>query len=923
MLKSLFKSGWKSKSVDKRLRFIADIDISEAANQSILEKLAASDIDTGVRHAAMVKITDPQTLYNFRLSHANADSRQLAETAFRNVIQSDKFTEADCKAFLTNNPKSNLLMAKHSLHNDFRNEILMSLSELEQAKLIADIPYSVSRVMVAENIQHIESLEIARKNLKGRDKNAEKVIKAKIDSFREAQKRDLENAALAKSIREKMEALARYIAWSDEIKVKFFDLTKTWDSLEFDPSEAERTRYTEAFNKVGADVKHNMAVALSEQNQEKIVSALEAKCSMVAAYPLDQLLLESPTLSEALKDLSWQWGKETETTPPNATAQQRLSQSTEALKSAIAISRCVSDLREIDDNDKANRQAKVVLRAADSVNWPGRFPTLASANEAILEANTLLNAADESRKKAKDSLDNVHKKINRLFGAANRGELNRAQRELASVVNAASRYEGKDRKNLDERIQEATDAVAKMGDWKDFAIEPKLIELCDQIEALAKNDAPNPDKQAVAIKALQQAWKALGSSAIGDTYWPRFKEAADKAYEPCAIFFKQRRETQRENLKKRDPLVSKMQDLLTSTDWDAKPDYKLVEDGISQVMQHWKKIKNVEHGPGQKQWNKLVKIKDQINEKLGTEYDKNITAKHALTAQLDQMLAQDVSEQTLEKLQFIQSKWKQIGLTRRSQDQAAWLKFKASSDAVYQKIQDLRQAKRSVEDEQIAAYKHIHTQIRNLAKSTQDLTVSDKEFETLETQYNALPALPAGLPEKITERLDKEYAQACDAYEGAKDRLDKAKVDNEMTTLASKAQLCSELEQLPENTEQSVVSALQDKINCLELNNKGYTKRFAKRLEKARDTDRDAYTTARRMLLIDSEILFDIDSPKEDKDLRLQTQLERMTQQGIGNVAAGAFTTIDELKVKWFCLPGAEAGLQKQFDERFERLLAV
>ena len=928
MLKSLFRSGWKSNSVEKRLRFIADVDIAANSNQEILEKLATNDVDTEVRHAAMAKITDPQALYNLRLSHSNSESRQFAETAFRHLIQSEEFTEADCKTFLRSNPKSSLLMAKCCPHTDLRNRLLMSLSELEQAKIISDIPYSVTRVMVAEKIQSIAPLEIARKNLKGRDKSAEKIIKAKIDLIHAKQKRDLENEALAKSLREKMEALARYIAWSDEIKIKFFDLTKRWDGLDFDPSTEEKALYDVAFTKVSADVKRNMAVMLSEQNQGKIVSTLESRCASVAAYPLDKLAIECTALKDELKELSWQWSKESEVTPYSVDNGKRFVQASQSIESAITISRCVSDLREITSDsatsekgdDRVNQQAKVVLKATDSANWSSSFPGLTATNEAVSEAKKVLNIANEARKKAKESLDNLHKKINRLFGAANRGDLNRAQRELAAAVKAASHYEGKDRKNLDERLGEATESVAKMGDWKDFAIEPKLIELCDQMEVLAKGDAPNPDKQAVEIKKLQQAWKTLGSSDICDTYWPRFKEAGDKAYEPCSVFFKQRRDTQRENLKLRDPLVGKMKELLESTDWEAKPDYKSVEDSISQIMQSWKKIKDVEHGPGQKQWNKLTKIKDQINEKLGVEYDKNIADKHLLTAQLEQMLEQGVTEQSLEKLQFIQGKWKQVGLTRRSQDQAAWVKFKASSDAVYQNIQDLRQAKRSAEDEKITAYKQIHAQIIKLAKSTQDLTVSDKEFEALEAQYKDLPALPSGLPEKVIEGLNKEYVQACNAYDGAKERLDRAKVDNEMATLATKAQLCSELERLPEDAEHAEVSSLQDKINSLELSNKSYAKRFAKRFETARDADRESYSAARRMLLIESEILFDIDSPEEDKSLRLQTQLERMTQQGIGNAAASASATKDGLKIEWHCMPGAEAKLQQQFDDRFAKI---
>ena len=929
MLKNLFKSGWKSNSVDKRLRFVEDVDVSVAANQAILEKLAANDVDADVRHGAMAKIVDPQALYNLRLSHAHSDSRQFAETTFRHLIQSNEFSEVDCRTFLANNPKSNLLIAMYSPHADLRNEILGSLGELEQAKIIADIPYSVTRVMVAEKIQSIGPLEIARKNLKGRDKSAEKVIKAKIDLIHAKQKLDLENAALAKSIREKMEALARYIAWSDEIKGKFFDLAKSWDAFAFDPSEAEKTLYQKAFAKVSEDVKRNMAKTLSEQNQQKVVSTLEVMCSEVAAYSLDKLLSENTAINSKLSDLSWQWLKESEVTPYSADANERFIQAKQSLESADNISRCVSAFRKTKQDNannknasaEVNQQAKAVIAATERSNWSGNFPALTSSSDASLEAKKVLNAVHDERKKAKEALDNLHKKINRLFGAANRGELNRAQRELAAVVNAASRYGGKERKHLDERIQEATESVKKMGDWKDFALEPKLVDLCEQMEVLANIETPNPDKQAVAIKKLQQAWKALGSSDICDTYWPRFKEAADKAYEPCSIFFKQRRETQRENLKKRDPLVSELKALFETTDWDAKPDYKSVEDKVSQIMQRWKKIKDVEHGAGQKQWNKLSKIKGQINEKLAVEYDENIAAKHALTAQLEQILEQGVTEQSLDKLQFIQSKWKQVGVTKRNQDQAAWVKFKASSDAVYQKIQDLRQAKRSVEDEQIAAYKQIHSQILSLAKSTQDLAVSDKEFEALEAQYKALPALPNNLPEKITERLSKEYAQACNAYDGAKERLDRAKVDKELATLAAKAALCSELEQLPEGAGQAEVLAVQDKINSLELSNNGYAKRFAKRLAKARDIDREGYSSAQRLFLIESEILLSVDSPTEDKRLRLQTQMERMEQQGIGSASTSASGTTEELKIEWFCLPGGEAKLQKQFDDRFKQLL--
>ena len=191
----------------------------------------------------------------------------------------------------------------------------------------------------------------------------------------------------------------------------------------------------------------------------------------------------------------------------------------------------------------------------------------------------------------------------------------------------------------------------------------------------------------------------------------------------------------------------------------------------------------------------------------------------------------------------------------------------------------------------------------------------------MKEQYKVLPALPAELPEKLIERLDNDYTKACDAYGNALERLNKEKLDKELDTLTGKAQLCSELEQLPESTEESVIDALLDKINSLEMSNKDYIKRFAVRLKKARETDRESYGIARRLLLIESEIMVDIESPKEDKDLRLQIQLDRMKQQGIGNAVTNKSLAMNDLKLEWLCLPGAEAKLQKEFDVRFSQLM--
>jgi len=115
------------------------------------------------------------------------------------------------------------------------------------------------------------------------------------------------------------------------------------------------------------------------------------------------------------------------------------------------------------------------------------------------------------------------------------------------VEKALNKFSGKDHAALKSRYEEAFDQLDNMGDWKSFATEPKYVELCEAMEQLigSKN---HPDKVFEDMKAVQQQWKSLGSSDISEQYWPRFKEAADKVYEPCDVFFKERKVLRKSNL---------------------------------------------------------------------------------------------------------------------------------------------------------------------------------------------------------------------------------------------------------------------------------------------------------------------------------------------------------------------------------------
>jgi len=512
------------------------------------------------------------------------------------------------------------------------------------------------------------------------------------------------------------------------------------------------------------------------------------------------------------------------------------------------------------------------------------------------------------------------------MGTNERGNVQLALRELEAVTKQTEKYSGKEKAALDKRIEKATKAVGKMRDWKNFATEPKFIELCEQMESLS-DSKKKPEALAQAIKKLQEQWKGLGHSEISDNHWVRFKAAGDVAYAPCAIFFSERKAKREKNLAARELILSQQSQLLEKTDWETLKDYKPIESELRSSMNAWQKIKDIEVKAGNKQWKRFNIIRDKLYAKLDTEYESNAAVKDELIKKVSALLEQDFSESKneshLKKLQYIQKTWKEVGITRRSTDQKLWKTFKKTSDEVYAKIQGVRKNKRAEEDAQLNAYRSISKQIQSLAKTAKDLSSADTQFETLKNDYAALPPLPQQLPEKLLEGIAKDYQHACDAYQKAHEKIIQSSKNEAWDVLAQKAELCSQLEALTEigNVDDEKIKKLQIELDALVLSDTELNRQFNKRLESSNLKDRAEYSERRRRLCIDLEILLGKDSPAEDKNLRRQMQLERMQNNGLGGSADDTATQLKQIKLDWYCLPSAEANTQAELDIRFKRLI--
>ena len=916
MFKDFLKPSWQSDSAEKRLHAVQKMNPDDDANQKIFIELVNDDSELNVRQAALDKLSKPELVWQISRAHDDKATAEYAESVFNQLIgHKSKLTETQLRDLLSSHDEIKAPIAAHCPFESLRHELFASFSEIAQAELLGSVEYVKTRKHIAEQLSTIDALETARKQLKGKDKSAEKIIRAKLDSHHTKERQEQENRSEALAVCEKMEALVKN-DWDADFQAKYNIWSQRWNDLTFTPDSDISQRYDIANETVSKLVAKMLAEQETKQKQQALSHSLHKYCNKIA--PLSwQALHEHQTESQTLlSNASESWlSLNKDVIAPADLSEDFLSYQS-ALTSVLALGKI--DQRKLEQLDPdATKQLK---KAIEEVQWSSKLPPLLAISEAQTTFDEFEQALIQHGKDNAAKLDKLHKRINRLLGSTKRGSLQQAKREFSAISKAAENFTGKDRTSLNDRLESAEQALKKMGDWKDFATEPKYLELCDEMELLAKlNDKTHPDALAVKIAKLQKRWKALGHSDSADKHWDRFKSAADKAYEPCARFFEQRHATRAENLKKRDPLVQKMQDLLEKTEWDAPPDYKKIESDLHAISREWQKIKDVERDAGQQQWDRLSGFKSGIYEKLDIVYDKNIELKKTIIEQAEALLEKEPNEDTINKLQLFQSRWKQVGITRRKQDQKAWKKFKAKTDAVYEKLQGSRKQKRAEEDAQLDVYRNVIKEVRKLAKNATQLAPSDSAFEQLQADYEALPPLPKSLPEKLLDGLDKDFKRAGDAYSKARTRIKQQQRDSAMQALADKAALCCDLEKASSEDE---VKRISEAIGNIELSDNGLAKRFKTRLDAAQQTDRDKIasqaTKTRELLCLDLEILLDVESPSEAKAQRMQLQLERLKTSGIGQAVQDQTAALRELKLDWLCLPGAEPKQQALLEKRFQ-----
>ncbi|MBS3804347.1 MAG: DUF349 domain-containing protein [Oleiphilaceae bacterium] len=742
------------------------------------------------------------------------------------------------------------------------------------------------RLGAAELLTDRDALQRLQKAARGRDKGVYQIVRQKLQTIRGQEAEQDRKKALAQTVLRQIEEHAK----SDNTQMyeaRFDNLLKHWKDVEAFASSTEST----AFRHAADHCRERIDGMRYEQAQERIhqlkaderhhtLLLMESTLAELKAQPAEQLASLS-ALDALQKTQENRWLEATRSTQVEKAEQQTYETLMQAIRAYLAaVQRFSNHAPEVDqilaeanestpaDNTWRDRVRELV----QYIDWPDDF----TAPLPLVQLNDALGAAVQAAAPAptntrqEEQVVKLKKTLNQLEQALEARQL-KESRQLSKQAQQQHRaLESRNGRPFQARMQLFNGQLRELQDWQGFATLPKQIALCEQMEYLAEQPL-DPEIKATKIKELQNEWRSLGGSSDRDL-WQRFKQASDRAYEPCKDYFSAKSGLKQVNLDKRNTLCDELEHLLRDTDWSVA-DWKAIEHIHRVAREEWKAAWPVEFRDNrlvQKRFDDLLR---QIEAPLNAERDKNEAIKQSIVERAQGLVEHEPLGEAMGQAKALQSEWQSVGITRHRHDRKLWQAFRAACDSVF--------ARRD------AAKEEQHSQLRETNEKIETLLTRTGTIDARDTESEITAALA---------ELGKAKAEPSSAALSERLRTEMARLTQLHQELAMRKQ--SEIWQ--ERVRQRLNDQLQSEA-CPQA---------------WQELARNYAAISARDLVIRAEILTTRQSPEAEQPRRMEIQVQRLAEGMSGTGSSGNLIQQMETLVAAWCLATAPAEMTESLVAR-------
>lgn len=755
------------------------------------------------------------------------------------------------------------------------------LEQLAIKGLTADI-----RLGAVKALDDLEGLQRVLKQAKSRDKGVYQVARQKIQAEKEqenARKRRAETI-------ENLILSARNQANSDDTKLyeaRLEALLKQWSEVEAHATAEQSTRLLDAVHqcreriqKMQAKRQHLEQQADKADQRAKTLSLLEATLSDLKDHQ-DTPAPSFSSLDALQKTQENRWLEATRDTEVTKQEQKAYESLMQALRTYIAAVRRLEQARgeiaaltgqEATDNQEADNASAKAREILAGIEWPADYPLPDNLKAVSKLAGQPRKAVEQATKSAdaRQRVDEFRTTLEKLDQALDAKQLKESRQLFKQAQQQFKALDARHGRPFHARMQLLGGQLRELSDWQGFATQPKQVALCEQMEYLAEQPM-EPEAKAEKIKELQNEWRNLGGSS-DRTLWSRFKQASDKAYEPCKTYFSAKSGLKQANLQKRQAICDELQQFVDGADWSTI-DWKAAEQIHRTARDEWKAAWPIEfrdNRPVQKRFDDLLK---KIEEPLNTERQKNEALKQDIVSRAQALVDHEPLGEAMDLAKALQGEWKAIGITRHREDRKLWQAFRKACDAVFAR----RDAHRS-EQEQIT--RDANARVEAILEQTAPLTGANNEDE-LKTGLRVIKAAAseptsAGIRERRSQE-ERRLAQLLDQ------RSRQKQLHQWQQWIHARLDGSLESSQLP--SDWSTLAQPLASLSALEL-------------------------------VIRAEIIAGIPSPESDQSFRMEIQVQRLAD-GLGGNSNHSGEQLEALVAAWCLHPSADQ-FSRELAQRLE-----
>lgn len=304
-------------------------------------------------------------------------------------------------------------------------------------------------------------------------------------------------------------------------------------------------------------------------------------------------------------------------------------------------------------------------------------------------------------------------------------------------------------------------------------------------------------------------------------------------------------------------------------------------------------------------------------------YEANAEEKRELIARVKKLGEGDISQHSVNQVKSLMSAWRLSGVCRPKDDKVLWEEFRTASNQIYDTHRGKQREQREAELEHVKRAREIIKTIASVKNSSEPL--NEKALIDLQNEFSGLPEFP----ERDQKRIARDYQKALDAV----DRFRQNAIDNNrkraVESLRHNADLCQQLESLAGQPKDAITDQMEDILSQWQDSDKKENPKATKAMELRKSgivdllntnatPDYETNTQARRLLCIELEILFDRETPQEDKAIRMQYQLDQL-QNGLqsNSTSLSKAELSEELQVKWLTAAPASPEWRDKLETRF------